>query len=157
MNTDMKFKLFLVVGLIPSLLVLTNCTKEVADLSVMRLDAAAAGVAGEWTGVDLVVLDRTGSSTTNPLTEVISIRTEAGKDTFNIRNAAGQVTRSGTWSIIDVQGLHPAWRVLRLGTRAANRMNYLTYVLQEASGNNLVLLDNYEDNGRRHRTLRYGK
>jgi hypothetical protein len=153
----MKNKLFLTLGLCSGLLLFSGCTKEEADPSVQRLDSVTLGLTGEWKGVDLVVLNANGTTTTNPLTDVISLRTEAGKDTFNIRNAAGQVTRSGTWSVVEVQGPHPANRVLRLGTRAANRMNYLTFVLQEASGNNLVLLDNYEDNGRRHRTLRYGK
>jgi hypothetical protein len=157
MKNKINFWFFAVVGLVG--MAVTGCEDDPIPVAIRENTSAYAG---EWVGQDAVTVTNNGVSTTAILPEILSLRTEAGKDTFNIINAATGaiiVERSGTWSVVRVEGQDGEGtnNILRLGVRTAGRVTYSVFAIKEVTGNSLVLLDGYTNNSRNLITLRYTK
>ncbi len=117
---------------------------------------------GEWNGTTAVTRALTGTDiveTSAPLTEIMSLRQENGKDTVNFKdpttglNIAG---RNGTWSITEVTNTEDpslnGARLLRLRViTAANRITYTNFTIKALQAKTLVL------NNGANKTLTYTK
>ena len=113
---------------------------------------AANAYYGEWNGVTASTRSLTnGKITETPasLNEVMSLRQENGKDTFNFKDPVTGINiagRLGTWYITQVnnsedQAVNGA-RILRLRViTSATRITYTTLTIKQLDGKTLVLND----------------
>ena len=118
--------------------------------------------AGEWNGTTTVTRALTGSDiieTSAPLSEIMSLRQENGKDTVDFKDpVTGLVIagRSGTWSITQVTNTEDASlngaRLLRLRViTAPNRITYTNFTVKDLQTKTLIL------NNGANKTLTYNR
>ncbi|MBC8033388.1 MAG: hypothetical protein H7Y03_04530 [Chitinophagaceae bacterium] len=105
---------------------------------------------GEWKGVSLTTRAFTSgtiSETSLPLLDVLSLRKEDGKDTFNFKDlSTGSIMpkRKGTWYVTQINDNNNAelngTRILRLRVDTlAARLFDSTYTIKEVDAKRLVL------------------
>jgi hypothetical protein len=130
-------------------LALTGCEKN--SLPATRALAADAYY-GEWNGLTAVSRSFTNGKIVENvavLNEIMSLRQESGKDTFNFKDPVTGMNipgRQGTWYVVQIsndsdEALNNA-RVIKLRTiTSATRITYITLTIRDSGPKNLVLND----------------
>ena len=140
-------------------LMAVSCKEENLPLAVT---VTSSDYTGEWKGVSVITRSLTSGNiieTPAALSEVMSLRQENGKDTFNFRDPVTGMNitgRLGTWHITQINYSEDAAlngaRILRLRViTSLTRITYSTYTIRDLNGKQLVLYDGA------NKTLTYNK
>lgn len=156
-------KLLYTSTLLVSILLMNSCKDDEFPAPARQVDIAE--YYGEWNGKSSVLLvGPGGAKTTSTLNQIMSLRTEAGKDTFNFKDPTTQLPiagRAGTWFVVQVNNSGDASlngsRLLRLAVKSPTRTTYTNLAIISKTNNELVLGDDYTQNSRDFTTLTYTK
>ncbi|MBC7914343.1 MAG: hypothetical protein H7Y07_09495 [Pyrinomonadaceae bacterium] len=157
-------KLLYTSTLLVSILIMNSCKDDEFPKPVVQVDIAE--YYGEWNGInsELLVGNAAGVKTNSALPEIMSLRTEAGKDTFNFKDPTSKLPiagRAGTWFVVQVNNSNDASlngsRLLRLAVKSPTRTTYTNLAIIRKTDNELVLGNDYIQNSRDFTTLTYTK